>query len=243
MPARCYTARIPRRARHRRECVRDCRAARSSSPISSSQLLDDDREFDAVVAHEIGHQQHRHALRQTLRGSAVAIVAAFFAGDVSSASTVVVAVPTFLLDEPLFARVSRTRPIDYAFDLLARHGESPHWFAEAMRKLEADASGRIGRWRRLSFEPSGHRGSHRRADAARGRSVRDRASGSLPERRLSRRSRPTTDDPDCDDCDDDDRRQRLRSRARLRKDGSAVHPNQTACSSSGTSLNRSPTRP
>ncbi|MEO8011752.1 MAG: M48 family metallopeptidase, partial [Dokdonella sp.] len=60
-------------------------------------LFDDDREFDAVVAHEIGHQQERHALRQTLRSSFVAIVAAFFAGDVSAASTVVIGVPTFLL--------------------------------------------------------------------------------------------------------------------------------------------------
>ena len=97
--------------------------------------LDDDREFDAVVAHEIGHQQRRHALRQTLRGSMVAIVAAFFAGDVSSAGTVVVAVPTFLLTSH-YSREFEDEADRYAFDLLARHGESPHWFTEAMRELE-----------------------------------------------------------------------------------------------------------
>jgi len=98
--------------------------------------LGDDREFDAVVAHEIGHQQRRHALRQTLRGSMVAIIAAFFAGDVSSASTVVVAVPTFLLTSH-YSRDFEDEADHYAFDLLSRHGESPHWFAEAMRVLQA----------------------------------------------------------------------------------------------------------
>jgi len=99
--------------------------------------LDEPREFDAVVAHEIGHQQRRHALRQTLRGSMVAIVAAFFAGDVSSAGTVVVAVPTFLLTSH-YSREFEDEADRYAFDLLARHGESPHWFAEAMRVLQSE---------------------------------------------------------------------------------------------------------
>jgi Zn-dependent protease with chaperone function len=100
------------------------------------KTLDDDREFDAVVAHEIGHQQHRHALRQTLRTSMVAIVAALFAGDVSSAGTVVVAVPTFLLTSH-YSREFENEADRYAFDLLSRHDESPHWFAAAMRRLEA----------------------------------------------------------------------------------------------------------
>lgn len=103
--------------------------------------LGDDREFDAVVAHEIGHQQRRHALRQTLRGSMVAIVAAFFAGDVSSAGTVVVAVPTFLLTSH-YSREFEDEADHYAFDLLSRHGESPHWFAEAMQVLQSAHSNR-----------------------------------------------------------------------------------------------------
>jgi len=98
--------------------------------------LDDDREFDAVVAHEIGHQRRRHAIRQTLRGSAVAIVAAFFAGDVSSAGAIVVAVPTFLLTSH-YSRAFEDEADHYAFELLSAHEESPHWFAEAMRRLEA----------------------------------------------------------------------------------------------------------
>lgn len=117
-------------------------------------LMDDDREFDAVVAHEIGHQKYRHALRQTLRGSAVAIIAAFFAGDVSSASAVVIGVPTFLLDSH-YSREFESEADRYSFELLSRDGESPHWFAEAMRNLEAQVPDG-GELAYLSSHPTTH---------------------------------------------------------------------------------------
>ena len=100
------------------------------------KALVDSREFDAVVAHEIGHQRQRHTLRQALRGSIVAIVAAFFTGDVSSAGTVVVAVPTFLLTSH-YSREFEDEADRYAFELLSQRKESPHWFAAAMRHIEA----------------------------------------------------------------------------------------------------------
>ncbi|MBN8481186.1 MAG: M48 family metallopeptidase [Xanthomonadales bacterium] len=98
--------------------------------------LHDDRAFDAVIAHELGHQQHRHALRQTLRSSFVVILAAFFAGDVSAASTVVVGVPTFLLQSH-YSRGFEEESDRSAFATLEATGESPAWFAEAMRALMA----------------------------------------------------------------------------------------------------------
>ena len=117
------------------------------------RALGDDREFDAVVAHEIGHQRHRHALRQTLRGSFVAIVAAFFTGDVSSAGAVVVAVPTFLLHSH-YSRGFEEEADRYAFDLIARENESPHWFAAAMNALAAKRPERRGHVSYLSSHPS-----------------------------------------------------------------------------------------
>jgi len=98
-------------------------------------LFDDDREFDAVVAHELGHQQHRHALRQTLRSSFVLVIAALFTGDVSSASAIVVGVPTFLLQSH-YSRGFEEEADAFAFTTLAAHNTSPAWFAEAMRKLD-----------------------------------------------------------------------------------------------------------
>lgn len=100
-----------------------------------TRLFEDDREFDAVVAHEIGHQQHRHALRQTLRSSFVLVIAALFTGDVSSASTIVVGVPTFLLQSH-YSRGFEEEADAFAFTTLAAHNTSPAWFAAAMRKLD-----------------------------------------------------------------------------------------------------------
>ena len=99
-------------------------------------LVGDEREFLAVAAHELGHERHRHTLRQALQGSAVAVVAAMMAGDVSSASTLVVAVPTFLLNGR-YSRGFESEADEAAFATLAGHGISPRWFATIMRKLEA----------------------------------------------------------------------------------------------------------
>ncbi len=145
--------------------------------------LRDDREFDAVVAHELGHQQHRHALRQALRGSLIAVVAAVFAGDVGSAGAVVVAVPTFLLGSH-YSRGFEAEADAFAFDLLARHQESPRWFARAMQVLQAD--GPDDDDFALSVEPSADGGAHR---AGRGRrtAFRGVASAAVSRRSLPRR--------------------------------------------------------
>jgi Zn-dependent protease with chaperone function len=169
--------------------------------------LDDDREFDAVVAHEIGHQRRRHALRQTLRGSAVAIVAAFFAGDVSSAGAIVVAVPTFLLTSH-YSREFEDEADRYAFELLSQHEESPHWFAEAMRRLEA---AHPAHRRGLSSYVSTHPDTSERIDAA------DEAASAFaaappdlcPNSVCPGEEADDADDSDCEDCDDDEATARL----------------------------------
>jgi Zn-dependent protease with chaperone function len=99
-------------------------------------MIDDD-EFVAVAAHEVGHEQYRHVVRSVLRESAVAIVAAFFAADVSSASTVVVAIPVFLLQNS-YSRAFEAEADDYALKELAAHNISPRVFADAMRKLQKE---------------------------------------------------------------------------------------------------------
>ena len=100
------------------------------------QMLQGDDEFLAVAAHEIGHAQHRHVLRLVLRDSAVVVIGALFAGDVASASTVVVAIPTFLLENH-YTRAFEAEADDYAFAQLGAHGISPRVFADVMRKFEA----------------------------------------------------------------------------------------------------------
>lgn len=163
------------------------------------KALVDFREFDAVVAHEIGHERQRHALRQTLRGSIVAIVAAFFAGDVSSAGAVVIAVPTFLLTSH-YSREFEDEADRYAFDLLAERGESPHWFAAAMRHIEAEHPTRR---RAQASYLSSHPDTEARIEAA------DEAAHAFAEAHPDLcpngvcPGEEADDDADCDDCDGD----------------------------------------
>jgi Zn-dependent protease with chaperone function len=94
-----------------------------------------DERFLAVMAHEIGHEEHRHVLRSVLQSSGVVLIGAYFTGDVSSASTLVVAVPTFLLNSH-YSRGFEQEADDYAFASLARHGISPGRFAEVMTAMQ-----------------------------------------------------------------------------------------------------------
>ncbi len=94
-----------------------------------------DERFLAVAAHEIGHEEHKHVLRSVLQSSAVVLIGAYFTGDVSSASTLVVAVPTFLLDSH-YSRDFEAEADDYAFTSLAAHGISPGRFAEVMQAMQ-----------------------------------------------------------------------------------------------------------
>jgi Zn-dependent protease with chaperone function len=112
--------------------------------VVTDQLLDlfedddnADDEFIAVAAHEAGHEHYRHVMRSVLQGSAVSIVAAYFAGDVGSASTVVIAIPAFLLQNH-YSRGFEEQADEFAFQALAAHNMSPRVFADAMRKLQQE---------------------------------------------------------------------------------------------------------
>lgn len=98
-------------------------------------MLDNDDQFLAVAAHEIGHEQHRHLLRGVLQNSAVIVLGALFTGDVGSASTVVIGIPTFLMQSH-YTRGFEQDADDYALATLAEHGISPQAFADVMRKFE-----------------------------------------------------------------------------------------------------------
>jgi Zn-dependent protease with chaperone function len=91
--------------------------------------------FLAVVAHEIGHEEHKHVLRSVLQSSAVVLAGAYFTGDVSSASALVISVPTFLLDSH-YSRDFEVQADDYAFTSLVAHHISPARFAEVMTAMQ-----------------------------------------------------------------------------------------------------------
>ena len=99
------------------------------------ELVKNDNEFLAVLAHEIGHEVHRHLLRSVLQSSGVILVGALITGDVGSAGAIVVGIPTFLLHSH-YSRSFESEADDYAFSSLSAHDISPANFAEAMRLLQ-----------------------------------------------------------------------------------------------------------
>jgi Zn-dependent protease with chaperone function len=98
------------------------------------ELAASDAEVLAVLAHEAGHHEHRHGMRQALEGSAVVLVAGFLFGDLSGTGSLSVSVPVLLLESG-FSRDHEREADAFAFALLRRHGRSPADFATIMRRL------------------------------------------------------------------------------------------------------------
>lgn len=91
-------------------------------------------ELLAVLAHEAGHHEHRHGMRQALQSSAVVVVAGFLFGDLSGTGSLSVSIPVLLLESG-FSRDHEREADAFAFDLLKQRGRSPADFARVMRRL------------------------------------------------------------------------------------------------------------
>lgn len=95
---------------------------------------ENDAEFLAVVAHEIGHVRGHHAMRLVLQGSGVAVLMTALAGDAVGTTILAAALPAVLL-RTRYSRQFESEADDYAFAMLKRHGQSPQAFADMMRRL------------------------------------------------------------------------------------------------------------
>lgn len=102
--------------------------------VDEAETLD---EITAVLAHELGHVERRHALRQLLHDSAVAAVAAALTADAASLTVAVAGLPT-VLAQASYSRRFETEADDFAFGLLRQRGRSPEAFATLMERLAAE---------------------------------------------------------------------------------------------------------
>lgn len=102
-------------------------------------LAEGDAELVGVLAHEVGHVIHRHALRRAIQHSMVALLVLLLTGDVSSTSSLVAAVPALLV-EAQYSQSFEREADGYALDHLRREGIDPVHFARLMRRLEAQQS-------------------------------------------------------------------------------------------------------
>lgn len=99
-------------------------------------LVASDDQIAAVLAHELGHIQHRHSLRYILQDSIVALAAMAIYGDASAVAGVAVTLPTTLLHAH-YSKGFEREADSYAFKLLKNTGRSPRELGLALAALEA----------------------------------------------------------------------------------------------------------
>jgi Zn-dependent protease with chaperone function len=113
---------------------------------------DSREEVLAVLAHEIGHVELRHAMRSVLQDSAIAVAAAAVTSDAASLSAAVAGMPV-LLARTKYSREFESSADEYAFSLLKRKGYSPEAFAAIMERLAAKEGGGGGSFAYVSTHP------------------------------------------------------------------------------------------
>lgn len=116
--------------------------------VVTDQLLElspNDAALAGVLAHEIGHVERRHLLRQLISGTVVGAVATLLAGDTSS---VMVALPAVLADLS-YSRDMEREADAYAVDLLKKKSIPIGPFADFLQQLQtAHRSGGDPGWAR-----------------------------------------------------------------------------------------------
>lgn len=102
-------------------------------------LAEQDEELIAIFGHEIGHLAHRHMLRRVIQDSMFTLVLVLMTGDVSSASSVITAIPGVLL-ELAYSRKFEQEADAFAYDFLVENKIPTVYFADIMQRLEATHS-------------------------------------------------------------------------------------------------------
>jgi Zn-dependent protease with chaperone function len=105
-------------------------------------ILSDD-EVIAVLAHELGHVEHRHGVRTVFRSFGLGILAASVLGDASTLGNVLTALPV-LVTQLSYSRFFEDQADGVAFQWLSQPGRSPCDFATGLDKLQASIDARTG---------------------------------------------------------------------------------------------------
>ena len=98
------------------------------------ELARRDEEIVAVLAHEIGHINHRHTLRQVLQNSISGLLMAAITGDILSTSSFAATLPTVLV-QARFSRQFETEADEAAVRYLRARGISTGHFANILTRL------------------------------------------------------------------------------------------------------------
>jgi Zn-dependent protease with chaperone function len=92
----------------------------------------------AIAAHEIGHLEGRHTMRQALASAGTGALVAALVGDAASLTVALSSVPSLLADLE-HSREFEEEADERALELLARQGIAPSVFADALACITRDA--------------------------------------------------------------------------------------------------------
>lgn len=110
-----------------------------------------DDEIVAVLAHEVGHLEERHTMRQVLQTSVAGVLVAAIIGDVVSATSIAAALPTAVLNAS-YSRAFEREADRFGFAALDRLGIDRGHFVRLLTRIDNKAGGaRIPGW--LSTHP------------------------------------------------------------------------------------------
>jgi Zn-dependent protease with chaperone function len=101
------------------------------------ELALNDIEILAVLAHEAGHVQARHGMRNIIQSSVMSILVTWYVGDVSGLAA---AAPTALLDAK-YSRDLESEADLFAVDTLAINGMSVGFLIDILQRLERTRGG------------------------------------------------------------------------------------------------------
>jgi Zn-dependent protease with chaperone function len=104
------------------------------------KLATNDDEVMAVLAHEAGHVEERHGLRNVIQSSVVSILISWYLGDVNA---IVAAAPAVLMDAK-YSRDLEREADDYAARFLAANNISRTLLGDMLQKLEQERAGGNG---------------------------------------------------------------------------------------------------
>ncbi len=119
----------------------------------------------AVLAHEIGHVEHRHIMRSVLQNSVVGAAAAAVTSDAASLSVAVASLPV-ILAQTKYSRKFEAAADEYTFRLLKQKGYSPGAFASIMERLAKKDEKEMGAYAYVSTHPLTAERVQRARDAA-----------------------------------------------------------------------------
>ena len=98
------------------------------------ELAEHDDELIAIAFHELGHVEHRHLVRRSIQGSAIAVLLFLLTGDVGSID-VLVTLPAALVDLA-YSREFELEADTYALKKMVDAGINPVHFRNIMQRLD-----------------------------------------------------------------------------------------------------------